>query len=161
MKFLFLQKTAVGKGIFTRKTFAKEQKILDFSGPIVAQKDVPPINKPEDDRFIQIGPDIYIGPSEKLDDFVNHSCNPNTAVIINGTSAWLIALRTIAKDEEITFDYATTMYNDPQTFSCKCGEKNCRKVIREFQYLPQDVKEKYSALGILPFYIITTPSSQK
>ncbi len=63
--------------------------------------------------------------------FMNHSCNPNTG----GTEALTnYALRDIKKGEEITYDYTKdyTGYKDYKPFrkfKCKCGSKNCKKVI--------------------------------
>lgn len=52
----------------------------------------------------------------------NHSCNPNT--VYSGLN--VVALRTIAKDEELTLDYADFLNEDMEPFQCHCGADNCR-----------------------------------
>lgn len=52
----------------------------------------------------------------------NHSCNANTHYV--GLN--VIASKNIAKDEELTLDYATFLNDKAQEFECKCGATNCR-----------------------------------
>ena len=56
----------------------------------------------------------------------NHSCNANTHYI--GLN--VVASTNIAKDEELTLDYATFLNDKAQEFECKCGAANCRKLIK-------------------------------
>ncbi len=84
--------------------------------------------------------------------YINHSCNPNLG--IKG-SVTFVALRDIKKDEHLTIDYSITECDKLWNFKiqtggfCKCGEKNCRKVIRSIQFLPIDVYNKY--LPYIPY----------
>lgn len=153
---LMQSKICEGKGVFANKEFKENQKILEFRGDLFTKEQLPNIysDKAEDDRYIQIGANLYIGPSGDLDDLVNHSCNPNCYVKIEGRRAYLVALTNIKSREEITWDYSTTMYNFDWSMECNCGSKNCRKVIKEFKFLPNDLKKKYAELGILPDYIL-------
>ncbi|MES2775466.1 MAG: SET domain-containing protein-lysine N-methyltransferase [Bacteroidota bacterium] len=52
----------------------------------------------------------------------NHSCNPNTTY--DGLN--VIALRHIAKDEELTLDYSSFLDENMEPFECDCGSTNCR-----------------------------------
>lgn len=75
----------------------------------------------------------------------NHSCNANTWWTADDE---LSAKRNIQKDEEITYDYATTDI-DPKIngigeefpWECKCGAKNCRKVLHWNDILKPDIYE--------------------
>jgi SET domain-containing protein len=60
------------------------------------------LNKPEDDRYVQVDKNKYLGPSGDFDDLVNHSCNPNSGLKIKNKKAILIAIKNIKKGEEIT-----------------------------------------------------------
>ena len=51
----------------------------------------------------------------------NHSCNPNTAY--EGLN--VVALRNIAKGEELTLNYASFLDENMEPFSCQCGSPNC------------------------------------
>jgi SET domain/D-ala D-ala ligase C-terminus len=53
----------------------------------------------------------------------NHSCQPNTAY--DGLN--VKALRNIAKNEELTLDYASFLDEHMEPFECHCGAPNCRK----------------------------------
>jgi hypothetical protein len=64
----------------------------------------------------------------------------------------LVALRDIEAGEEVTWDYSTTMFEDDWEIECLCGAYNCRGRIREFRYLPDDIKRKYISFGIVPEY---------
>lgn len=52
----------------------------------------------------------------------NHSCTPNTA--FRGLD--VIALRDIARDEELTLDYGAAMNEHSEPFDCRCGTPVCR-----------------------------------
>ena len=72
--------------------------------------------------------------------YLNHSCEPNVGV--RGRFL-LTALRDIRADEEITIDYSI-IEPDPRWFmKCGCGKKNCRKVVRAIELLPQKLFNKY------------------
>lgn len=77
----------------------------------------------------------------------NHSCNPNST--IKGRNE-LIAIKDIAKDEEITYDYSLTEWSDENSWQnynewsmeCLCGYSQCRKIITEFNLLPKELQIK-------------------
>jgi hypothetical protein len=53
----------------------------------------------------------------------NHSCNPNARFNQDGM---LVALRDIAKGEEITYDYLIhPIPASPWNFMCQCSSANC------------------------------------
>lgn len=110
---------------------------------------------------LQIGPDLYIGASGEADDCVNHSCEPNAAVRIDGTTATLWAVRDIAAGEEISFDYSTILDEDDFTMECLCGTPSCRGTIGDGKDLPEPVWQRYKALGMLPDYMIRSREKRR
>lgn len=73
---------------------------------------------------LQIDEDLFVlsaveGPA----DWINHSCDPNAG--IRGQVS-LVAMRRIARGEEICFDYAMTDSSPYDEFSCHCGAPECR-----------------------------------
>jgi hypothetical protein len=92
------------------------------------------------DRYILCGaPFIYY----------NHSCNPNCAV---NSKMEFITLKNIREGEEMFWDYSTSMLERSWTMKCACGEKDCRRVVTDFDLLPHMLQEKYLRLNIvLPF----------
>jgi hypothetical protein len=137
-----------GRGVFTDAPIAAGQTILAFHGPLLHKAETT-----WKTLALQIGPDLYIGPSGGLDDLVNHSCVPNAWVWIDGSSAELRALRSIEKNEEVLFDYSATLDEDDFTMECLCGNRSCRGTIRDAKYLPEAVWQEYIRLGILPQYV--------
>jgi len=143
-----------GKGIFAGREFHEGDKILDFSGPVIHRSQLPIPILPENDYYLQIGEDLFLGPSGQLDDFVNHSCDPNAGVVVQFNSAILRAIRNIKRGEEILFDYSTTMDNAPCEIDCRCKSPACQGRIQNFLLLPVPVQQKYVKLGIVPDYIL-------
>lgn len=102
---LYLDNSTIGKGVFANKNFKKGDKILRFKDKLMKRKEIPDLNNPEDDRYVQIEKNKYLGPSNDFDDFVNfvnHSCNPNSGLKIKNKDVILIAIKNIKKGEEIT-----------------------------------------------------------
>jgi hypothetical protein len=99
---------------------------------------------------VQIGPRHYID-VEPPGLYTNHSCQPNTGV---KNDTVLVALRDISADEELRFDYSTTMSEREWTMQCRCGSAQCRGVIEDFHLIPERVKQRYLALGIVQRFIV-------
>lgn len=57
--------------------------------------------------------------------YVNHACNPNCYVDVEGHHIWIRASRTIRKGEELTYDYNT---DGVAGIPCRCRPR-CRRVI--------------------------------
>jgi uncharacterized protein len=69
--------------------------------------------------------------------FINHSCDPNCETEeING-KVWIMAIRDIQADEELTYDYYLYDGGDDEAY-CNCGSKNCRKSM----YSPEELRRR-------------------
>lgn len=152
MDHVVTKDTKYGQGVFAAKLFAKGEIILQAKGPILDYDDFED-GSYEDEHCLQIGERTFLGSSGEIDDYVNHSCEPNAGYRIQGTQADLIAIRDIAAGEEITYDYSTTMHNDHNEMTCGCGAASCRGLIRDFQYLPPELQAKYITAGIVPDFL--------
>lgn len=62
---------------------------------------------------------------DEVTNYGNHSCSPNA----EETAVGLVATRDIARDEEITVDYALLSIAS-WSMTCNCGADNCRGIIR-------------------------------
>ncbi len=154
MDTLILGQSKLRKAVFANKDFKEGEEIIEFKGNLFTYEQLPtPYNEVED-HYVQIDKNLYMGPSGGLDDFFNHSCNPNSGIKIIEKKVILIAIRGIKKGEEITWDYSTTMDEDDWEMDCVCKSKNCRKRIRDFKYLPKEIQQKYMKLEIAPKYIL-------
>ena len=73
-------------------------------------------------------------------DYVNHSCEPNAG--LRG-QIFLVAMRDIIQDEEITFDYAMALSDPDFRIKCKCGKEKCRKIINGDDWKIPLLQNKY------------------
>jgi SET domain-containing protein len=150
---LKLQPTKGGQGLFTTVAIPAKTPILEVRGPVMLEKNLPDPNHP---ALLQIGPDTFIGASGDLDDFINHSCNPNCYMHITGNRAILFSLYVIPVGAELTFDYSSTATDSLEKWkmNCLCGHFTCRKVISGFQHLDESVKQSLKDKGSVPLYIL-------
>lgn len=151
---LILKKTKNGRGVFASKQLKKGDVILKFYGNFFTYDELPTPYDAVRDHYVQIEKNRYIGPSGGIDDFINHSCDPNAGVKITREKggAFLVAIKNISKNSQITWDYSTTMNEDDWEMDCNCRKRTCRKRIRDFKYIPKRTQQKYIRLGIVPNY---------
>ena len=126
-----------GYGLFATGDIRKGRYVSVFGGKVYTSKEIAKL--PEDSYIAngatQLDNDFWLGPvSENAYEWgfhINHSCSPNTKI---WRSVFLVAIKTIKKDEEVTFDYAHS-HNKCLNFKCRCGSKDCRKFISNKDYL--------------------------
>lgn len=146
----------LGRGLFADQNYKAGDEILRFEGRTVSGKVVATMGD-EECYMIQIGPDLYLeprGPGR----YTNHSCVPNAAI---KDDSRLVALADIAENEQICFDYSTTMSENNWTMRCRCGAPTCRGVIRDFGELPLELQRRYLDLGIVQSFIVREADSAK
>jgi hypothetical protein len=124
----------LGKAVFAAHAFSEGETLLRFAGRRV--RGTPPEATGRQDRHVQIGPDEYLGPSGRVDDLINHSCDPNTGLRFDAVGIHLVALRAIGPGEEVTWDYSTTLSGSDWRMPCDCRAPGCRGLIGNFDSLP-------------------------
>lgn len=140
---------ALGRGVHARFPLRAGEQILEFDGPRLTHADVLDLGEAQA-YTIQTGPDEYID-TRPPGRFTNHSCEPNSGIF---GDRFLLALRDIAAGEEIQFDYSTTMSENHWTMSCRCGRPRCRRLIRDFHFLPPSLQAYYLRLGLVQSFIV-------
>ena len=153
-KLLYVSECRHGKGVFASGHLRRRQRLLGFHGPSVSLHEIPSPADGGHDFYLQVGRDLFIGPSGDIDDCVNHSCNPNCGLRIADDCIDLIAVRNISPGEELCFDYSTTMLDFPFRMNCTCGEPNCRLTITDFRFLPKPLQGLYISSGVVPQYVL-------
>lgn len=109
------QKSSIhGFGVFIMKPVKKGHKIYKVSLDRI-------VSKPHK-TYAKIGENKFV--SDPILNWVNHSCNPSVRFIIETKEPHLIALRDIAKGEEITCDYNETEVGGNRV-KCNCENKDC------------------------------------
>lgn len=142
-----------GIGVFAAREFAPgEVVMMDFDGDYYDEV----LSYPElrarniDLQYpLQVGPDLFRVPSGTIDDFTNHSCDPNTGIRLYPRGTIVLAIRRIRIHDEITFDYSTYLNNPYEKIVCRCGAANCRGIIGNFSSLPHHLQQHYLSLGIV------------
>lgn len=131
---------AKGRGVFASRRIELSELVWDYAGEEKSIHDIPKRLW----RFcFQVDYDTYAVPEKgSAGWFINHSCQPN-CVTMGRTR--IVALRRIEKGEELTFDYSTNVGWDGFSMKCKCGSKGCRKVVRSYSHLPDELKGRYGA----------------
>jgi SET domain-containing protein len=127
-----------GFGVFAVRDIVKDEIVAEFKGPLVKIEDMEGIPKEVWDHLFNVSVDEYIIPRDPAAR-TNHSCEPNAGII---RDVFLVAMRDIKKDEEITFDYSIITV-DNWNLECMCGSASCRKIIENYKSLPDELKTKY------------------
>jgi len=130
-----------GKGLFSLRNIKKGEGLFVIKGKkikfLITNKKKA---KTAGVDWIGMGKNEWFDPENYYGSYFNHSCNPN-AIIKN--KIYVVAFRNIKEGEEITFDYSTNEADIFWNMNCRCGEKECRKVIKSIQFLPKKVFDKH------------------
>lgn len=142
-----IKESKFGKGLFAKKNIPAQTILCKITGSELNFASTVEL-KHKESHSLQIDFDKYIL-CEPPFLFSNHSCNPNCGI---NASLEMFALKKIKKGEELFWDYSTSMLERHWTMKCACGEKCCRKIITDFDLLPQRLQSKYLQLNIVfPF----------
>ncbi len=147
--YINVKNSETGKGVFAAETIPAGTVLFKIEGKHLSFEETLALEENES-YCLQVGLKKYIAMHYPVF-LINHSCNPNC-----GINEWLefFTLREIQKKEELRWDYSTSMLERHWVMECRCGEKNCRKVVRDFDLLPTDTQKKYLDFGIvLPFIV--------
>lgn len=146
-----------GKGLFAINNIAANTILCSITGkPLTFEQTISMGDK--ESHSLQIDKDKYI-----LCDapflYSNHACKPNCGI---NTHLQFVTLENIKKDEELFWDYSTSMLERHWTMQCLCGAVNCRKQIKDFDLLPDALQSKYLERNmVLPFIVSMLQSYTK
>ncbi|HMO77791.1 MAG TPA: SET domain-containing protein-lysine N-methyltransferase [Candidatus Paceibacterota bacterium] len=147
MKKLEVRKSNInGVGLFVNKPFKKGQIIDYIHGPKVLIKNF--YNELSQSTVNWIGASRYtwINTDNSPFRFINHSCDPNTAIKGERT---VYAIRALNSGEEITIDYSLNEMEPGWSIpKCSCGSINCRgKIGPIFTLSLEEYKKKKSIIN--------------
>ncbi len=128
-----------GMGVFAGEDIKKGGFILHMKGKRICRIYDTKRDLERCANWCGLRKDFWISPEFPIVQ-TNHSCNPNMG--ITGMVTFR-ALRDIKKGEELTFDYSICDETLDWDMSCNCGSKNCRKIIRSVQFLPEKIFKSY------------------
>ena len=145
--------THLGKTVYAALGFAEGETIIRFTGRRFRADRIPSLMRGSSDRFVQVTPDHYMGPSGRIDDLINHSCAPNAGLRFAVDGVFLVAVRDIAPGEEIAWDYSTTLKESNWHMICQCRSPECRRVIGNFETLAPERQEWFRARNLVAPYL--------
>lgn len=144
--------TACGYGLVARVRIPSGSLILVQGGHVTSINGQGKVSEEIWDFPIQITDEFQIGtkyPHEIEDtDFINHSCDPNAGW---KGQIFLVAMRDIATDEEIRFDYATAVSVPGYGFDCQCGSEVCRGSVTSSDWMIAELQSRYR--GWFQYYL--------
>jgi uncharacterized protein len=139
------------KGVFAAEAIRRGERLVIFGGEVMRIDEIKDLPEGLQDFPMQIEERFVLGcrrpslgPEEP--DFINHSCDPNCG--FKG-QIFLVAMRDIRKDEEITFDYAMVVSESQGSavvfeMDCACGSPLCRGSITENDWRLPDLRARYA-----------------
>ncbi len=133
-----------GKGMFTTNFIPKHSIILKvrFLREITEDKPLEP-EKGEVFEHCHWLPDGRQMLVSKPECYTNNSCSPNAFYYSVNQQHYLLAMRDIQKDEEITLCYDMLVV-DGDSWECRCGAPNCRGFHKfDFFLLPKEEQLKF------------------
>lgn len=114
-----------------------------------------------DRHSIEVGPDRHQAHTGDIDDYINHSCDPNLELVVLDADAdeyGFRSLRPIEPGEEVSWDYETFESRLTAPFPCHCGAENCRKWIRGREVPRSGSPRPKTANGVSEDRILTIPN---
>jgi len=85
-----------------------------------------------DRHSIEVGPGRHQAFTDEIDDYINHSCDPNLELVVGDAESdeyVFRAIKPISVGDEVSWDYETFESVLQNPFPCTCGAVNCRKMI--------------------------------
>lgn len=138
-----------GKGIFTTINLPQKSVLFKITGTPLTFRQTLALGNDEC-YCLQTGIDKYIIPDPPFH-LSNHSCQPNCGITRNME---FITLQDINRGEELFWDYSTSMLERHWEMQCDCGSSVCRHIIKDFDLLPVNIKEKYLQMKIVMPFIV-------
>lgn len=140
------QSTIEGTGLYAKQNFKKGDVIDVLTGTKYRKlnKDVHDVLGNE--RWIKLDRKLVVDPAFPFS-HINHCCEANAGILDKGI---FVAIKSIKKGEEVTFDYAIQEDDARWFMKCTCGAKNCRGYVRSVHFIPLKQFRKYEAF--MPSY---------
>lgn len=138
-----------GFGIYARRDIPKGTRIIEYVGERITKKEAE--RRADEDIFASKADSekgaVYIFVLNKRYDidgnvgyntakYINHSCDPNCETEIIRGKIWVIALRDIAKGEELSYNYGYDL-DDYQDHPCRCRTGRCVGFIASEELWPR------------------------
>jgi len=132
-----------GHGVFATAPVHTGEVVAVWGGEVIEYADFAGLPTNLEDYSLQVEENLYLAPHHAPEpaDYINHSCEPNVGM---SGQIVLVAMRDIAPDEEICFDYAMSEGDPKYQFDCACSAPNCRGRITGDDWRRPELWERYA-----------------
>lgn len=149
-----IKKARNGMGVFAKSQFHKGEIIFEVKGTLITCYEDDDLDERTRSNTFRFDEELYLSPTGEVAEYINHSCEPNSAVIKKDGKLFIVAIKDIGISEEVTFDYSTIIASDDDwVMNCNCGSEKCRQIIGQFIKLPKQKRMSYLNSGMVPEYI--------
>ncbi len=124
-------------GLFAANDIPKDEYVIQYLGERISKKESTRRGVSQHDKALgseSVGSVYIFELNEKHDidgnfewniaRLANHSCNPNCEAQNVDGEIWLVALKNIRKNDELTFDYGYALEHW-EDHPCRCGSSKC------------------------------------
>ena len=140
MKKLWYKKKSSlhGSGLFAYCNIKKGEQVIEYIGDKVtkkegdkrADKQIKKAEKNKKNGMVYVFElnkkyDIDGGVARNYARYINHSCDPNCEVEIIDNHIWIIAIKNIIKNNELSYNYGYSYDTDYYEHPCKCRSSKC------------------------------------
>ena len=134
-----------GRGLFATRDLATGEIVAVKGGTIMESARLALVRDEVSPAEIQIEDDLYIAPQSAAEVEanllgLNHSCRPNVGVRGQIT---FVAIRDVARGEELTIDYAMIDGDPAERMACACGAAACRGTITGDDWRLPELQQRY------------------
>ena len=143
-----------GRGVFATRTIPRGTCIGEYTGEYLTEEEVD--RRYDEDTggrastfLFQVTDTLYIDAEREGGEmrYVNHSCDPNCESEVVGTQVVIRAIKTILAGEELTYDYALELEEEPlpsweRQYACRCGASTCRGTMLDPKYATSGVRSR-------------------
>ena len=136
-----------GRGLFATRDIPEGMRIIEYVGDKITKAESNRRGWAQFEKAQETGEaGVYLFTLNKRYDvdgdvpwnaarLINHCCEPNCESQIIRGRIWILALRDIAKDEELFFNYGFDLENF-EDHPCRCGARRCVGFIAGEEYWP-------------------------
>jgi hypothetical protein len=136
---LIIRSSAIhAAGCYTTTAIRKGTRVAEYTGPRLSKQEADSCYEQLPITYLfGLGDGSIVIDGHCMAMFINHSSNPNCETSEVDGRVWITAIRNIAADEEITYDYCLYDGGDDEAV-CNCGARKCRGTM----YSREEVKRR-------------------
>ena len=133
------------RGLFACQPIQAGEAVLIWGGTVYTRANIL-AGKANPKTIAVLDADLYLADpidAPILEDYsLNHSCNPNLWM---RDAITLITRRSIARDDELTADYALWLFEQGWSlYPCYCGSPLCRKKVTDRDWMLPELQIRYA-----------------